>query len=71
MKDNLPAYRTFFLSFVAAERLDEIMGGGDYGDDREKLKAIYKEAVATMTTHVVFYLAAPSTTLPLASKITR
>ena len=28
VKDNLPAYRTFFLGFVAVARLDEIMGGG-------------------------------------------
>lgn len=70
VKDNLPAYRTFFLGFVAVARLDEIMGGDDVSSN-EKLKAIYKEAVATMTIHIIFYLAAPTTTVPLANKITR
>ena len=62
--------RTFFLGFVAVARLDEIMGGDDVSSI-EKLKAIYKEAVATMTIHIIFYLAAPTTTVPLANKITR
>jgi len=70
VKDNLQSYRTFFLGFVAVERLDEIMGG-DGVSPNEKLKAIYKEAVVTMTIHILFYLAAPNTTLPLANKINR